>query len=97
MSFKEHIASLTGKVDPVQATSGTVKSRVQELAGPASAQAGNVATAAARPAAYTHYDDGVCPQCGPNGKMQRVYMNEDEEIFFCPMHYISLPIPSEGV
>lgn len=92
-SIKDRIGLLANGRAPVQATEpagATARSRVAALAG----VAGSVAVAAAKPA-YTHYDDGICPQCGPNSRMEKYWLDDREQVYFCPVHRIAMPVPVE--
>lgn len=103
MSIKSRIGNLTSAKEtravanaataaaaPQQPQQGSIASRVSSLAKTQTF----AATAAAKPA-YTHYDDGVCPQCGPTSKMEKFWLDDTEQVFFCPAHSIALPIPLE--
>ena len=106
MSIKSRIGNLTsaketraGANAATAATAATAAAATQQ--GSSASRVSSLAktqtfatTAAAKPA-YTHYDDGVCPQCGPTSKMEKFWLDDTEQVFFCPAHCIALPIPLE--
>ena len=80
----------TAAAAPQQPQQGSSAARVSSLAKTQTF----AATAAAKPA-YTHYDDGICPQCGPNSRMEKYWLDDREQVYFCPVHCIALPVPVE--